>query len=308
VVLVTGANGFVGRALCPTLKSAGYTVRRAVRRDDGEPDTFAVGDIGPTADWMPALDGVDVVVHLAAHVHVMNEASKELFHQVNVAGTERLARQAAAAGARRLVYMSSIKANGERTPPGQPFTEETPPNPQDPYGISKWEAEKLLHSIDDLDAVTIRPPLVYGPGALGNFAQLLRWVARGWPLPLANARNRRSFVGIDNLCDFVTCCLDHPDAAEQTFLISDGHDLSTAELIRHLAKALDKPARLFPFPVSVMQLMARLVGRQGITDRLFGSLTVNADKARSRLGWTPPLSVDEGLARVAAWYLGTEGM
>jgi nucleoside-diphosphate-sugar epimerase len=305
VILVTGANGFVGRALCPTLKSAGYPVRRAVRHDDGVPDTFAVGDIRPTTDWLPTLDGVDMVVHLAAHVHVMNETSKELFHQVNVAGTERLARQAAAAGARRLVYMSSIKANGERTPPGKPFTEETPPAPQDPYGISKWEAEKLLYNIDGLDTVIIRPPLVYGPGALGNFAQLLRWVARGWPLPLANARNRRSFVGIDNLCDFVTCCLDHPDAAKQTFLVSDGHDLSTAELIRCLTKALDKPARLFPFPVPVMQLMARLIGRPGITDRLFGSLTVNAGKAHSRLGWTPPLSVDEGLARVAAWYLGT---
>jgi nucleoside-diphosphate-sugar epimerase len=242
------------------------------------------------------------MVHLTAHVHVMHETSDKLFHQVNVAGTERLARQAVTAGIRRLIYMSSVKVNGECTPPGRPFTEDDPPGPQDPYGISKWEAEKLLHNIDGLDVVIIRPPLVYGPGALANFARLLNWVARGRPLPLASARNRRSFVGIDNLCDFVTRCLEHPDAAGQTFLVSDGHDLSTAELIRRLAKALGKPALLFPFPVSVMRLAARLAGRQGITDRLFGSLTIDADKARSRLGWTPPLLVDEGLARVAAWY------
>ncbi|MBN1283946.1 MAG: SDR family oxidoreductase [Anaerolineae bacterium] len=305
-ILVTGANGFIGRRLCRALAAAGHSVRGAVRRPDRalpgvNVDWVTVGDIGPDTGWRPALEGIDAVVHLAARVHVLDETARDplaAFRQVNVTGTAHLARTAAACGVRRLVHMSSIKVNGETTGPACGFTETDAPRPAEPYGISKWEAEQTLRRVEaetTLEVVVVRPPLVYGPGVGGNFRRLMHWVRRGVPLPFANVPNRRSLVGIDNLVDFVQCCLTHEAAAGATFVICDGEDLSTPELIRRLAHAMHRPARLFPLPFAPA-LAARM-------PRLYGSLVVDAGKARRVLGWSPVCAVDAGLAQTVQAYL-----
>lgn len=304
-VLVTGATGFVGRALVPALAERGHAVRSAVRRaGSGLLGEVAVGEIGPETDWSAALQGVDVVIHLAARVHVMQDTAADplaAFRRVNTDGTERLARQAAEAGVRRLVLVSSIKVNGERAE--RPFTELDPPRPEDPYGISKAEAEAVLRRVAEeagLEAVVVRPPLVYGPGVGGNFARLLALVERGLPLPLGAVDNRRSLVGRCNLVDFLVRCAEHPAAAGETFLVSDGEDLSTAELIRRLARALDRPVRLWPVPPALLYAAGRVTGRTAVVERLCGSLQIDSRKGRERLGWAPPATVEEELARTAA--------
>lgn len=308
-MLVTGASGFVGAALLPALRARGHAVRAAARREIGcdADEQVRVGDLGPETDWREALAGVDAVVHLAARVHVMHDTSTDPlaeFRRSNVEGTAALARAAAASGAKRLVFVSSIKVNGEATD-GRPFTERDAPDPKDPYGQSKAEAEKALAGVageTGLEVVVLRPPLVYGPGVRANFLRLLRLADRGVPLPFGAVDNRRSMVFVGNLADAIVRCVEHPAAAGRTFLVSDGEDLSTADLIRRLARALGKRASLVPVPPALMRTAARLLGRGAEADRLLGSLRIDSSALRESLGWRPPFTVDEGLAATAAWY------
>lgn len=306
-LLVTGASGLVGKRLCQRLLSDGSSIRAAVRATD--PATtlghqVAVGPIDKTTDWHQALLNVQTVVHCAARVHVMHDAAADplsAFRAVNVEGTLNLARQAAEAGVMRLVFISSVKVNGESTEPGRPFTEADAPKPQDAYGLSKHEAEQGLRQIASdtgMAVVIIRPPLVYGPGVKANFAALMRAVQKGWPLPLGAVHNQRSLVALDNLVDFIVTCIAHPQAANQTFLVSDGHDLSTTELVRGMAQAAGVPARLLPVPVLALRAGAVLLGKSDAVQRLCGNLQVDISKARNLLGWVPPLAVQEGLRRV----------
>lgn len=268
-----------------------------------------MGDLEPSSDWSVALEEISTVVHCAARVHVMTDTAADPlteFRRVNVQGTLNLARQAAAFGVQRFVFISSIKVNGEATKLDQPFTADDEPAPLDPYGISKMEAEQGLRKIaaeTDMEVVIIRPPLVYGPGVKANFQAMMRWLARGIPLPLGAIHNRRSLVALDNLVDLIVTCVDHPAAANQTFLVSDGEDLSTTQLLQRMGEALGKPARLIPVPSVLLKLGAALVGKPAVAQRLCGSLQVDISKTRQLLGWTPPLSVDEGLKRAAEGYL-----
>ena len=309
-VLVSGATGFVGGALAKRLTDewlAGGVVAAVRRQGVALPEgvrPVQVGDLLPTTDWSTALQDVEAVVHCAARVHVMHDEVDnplETYRQVNVQGTLNLARQAAQAGVRRFVFVSSIKVNGEATLLGCPFKADDAPAPEDAYGLSKAEAEAGLLQIAQetgMEVVIIRPPLVYGPGAKGNFSSLLRWVARGFPLPLGEiTANRRSLVGLDNLVDLILTCLQHPKAANQTFLVSDGEDLSTTELLQKMGKAMNRPARLLPVPVSLLAFAARLLGKTAVTQRLLGSLQVDISKTCELLDWKPPVSVDEGLRR-----------
>lgn len=306
-LLVTGANGFVGSAVCRQAASRGLDARGAVRTGGasgaGLP-VVAVGSIDGQTDWSGALQGCRSVIHAAARVHVMNESSSDPlseFRRVNVDGTLHLARQAAAAGVRRFVFVSSVKVNGEGTEPQRPYKASDAPAPQDAYGVSKAEAEQGLSRIaaeTGLEVAIVRPPLVYGPGVKANFASLLRAVQRGLPLPLgAVTHNRRSLVALDNLVDLLLTCVDHPAAAQQTFLVSDGEDLSTAALIHRMGQTLDKPARLLPVPPFVLQLGASALGKGDVMRRLLGSLQVDIGHTRATLGWSPPITVDEGLRR-----------
>jgi len=325
-ILVTGTNGFVGSALCDSLVQNGCNVRGAVRRSDvilnSKISHISVGEINTLTDWSAALAGVDVVIHLAARVHVMHETSSDPlteFRKTNVQGTEHLALAAAASGVKRLVFVSSIKVNGESTfpvaasalgkiPPNPPlkkwgtlrsvFSEADEANPQDPYGVSKWEAEQALHRVaaeTGLEVVIVRPPLVYGAGVKGNFAQMLKVLAKGIPLPLASVHNLRSLVYIGNFTDALLKCATHPAAAGQTYLVSDGEDVSTPELLRQLGAAMGRPARLLPCPPFLLKLAGRLLGKSDQIDRLLGSLQVDSSKIRRELDWQPPFSLQEGL-------------
>jgi nucleoside-diphosphate-sugar epimerase len=309
IVLVTGADGFVGRELCAALAAAGRRFRPAVRAPRAAlEDAAVVGDIGPATDWRRALESVDSVVHLAARTHVLRETAADPlaeYRRVNVAGTERLARTAAASGVRRLVFLSSVKVNGEASA-GRPFTEDDIPRPEDGYGISKWEAEQALARVageTGLETVVLRPPLVYGPGVKGNFLRLMRWIARGVPLPLGAIENRRSLVYSGNLVDAIVRSLDAPAAAGRTYLVADGEDLSTPELVRRLARALGVQARVPAFPLAPIALAAALAGKRAEFARLAGSLQVDSSRARRELDWRPRHSLSQGLAETAAWFL-----
>jgi nucleoside-diphosphate-sugar epimerase len=311
-VLVTGANGFVGRALCVCLLQDGHAVHAVVRPSANFDVTGCQSShipiIGADTDWTAALAGVTTVIHLAARVHVMRDDAAdplEEFRRVNVAGTERLALSAVASGVKRLVYVSSIKVNGEVTRAGSMFTEADRPSPQDAYGVSKDEAEQALHRIakqTGLEVVIVRPPLVYGAGVKGNFVQMLKALAKGIPLPLASARNLRSFVYVGNLVDALSVCATHPDAAGKTYLVSDGEDISTPDLLSQLGTAMGHPAQLFPCPVGLLQLAGRLTGKSAPVERLFGSLQVDNGKIRRELDWTPPYTLQQGLRATAEWY------
>lgn len=308
-ILVTGANGFVGAALCDTLEAAGLQVRRAVRTSN-RPDEIAVGSIGAETDWGPAVSNSEVVIHLAARVHVMQDSSPDAlgsYREVNATGTRRLAEQAASNGVRRFIYLSSIKVNGEATVPGRPYGPSDEPRPEDPYGLSKLEAERAIAEVAiqcGMEFVVIRPPLVYGPGVRANFHSMMRLVQRGMPLPLGCVTgNRRSLLSLGNLTDLLLNCVDNPMAANRTFLASDGEDLSTADLLRRLGIAMGRPARLVPVPVPLLELGARLLGRPDLARRLLGSLQVDISETRRVLGWNPPVSVDEGLRRAAVSFL-----
>lgn len=307
-VLVTGANGFVGRSLCLALADDGHKVLEAVRSLDKQiigVDQVLITSIGKTADWSSALQNVDVVVHLAARVHVMNEVADDAlaeFRKVNVEGTLNLANQAAKAGVKRFVFVSSIKVNGEHTLADCPFTANDDANPKDPYGISKHEAEQGLFLIAQqtgMEVVIIRPPLVYGAGVKANFASMMRVVKRGIPLPLGAIHNKRSFVYIGNLVSLIVRCIDHPAAANQVFLVSDGCDLSTTELLQKCAVALDVKARLLPVPQKLLAFSLALLGKRAVAQRLCGNLQVDINKARILLDWVPPVSVEDGLKATA---------
>jgi nucleoside-diphosphate-sugar epimerase len=310
-VMVTGASGFVGNATCAGLVTQGMNVVGTVRHLPTQPlvgvDYRIVSDLSGNTDWREVFKGIDMVVHCAARVHVMRETAADplvAFRAANVAGTEQLARQAASAEVRRFIFLSSVKVNGEGG--SLAYRETDPPAPQDAYGISKYEAECSLREIaaeTGMEVVIIRPPLVYGPGVEANFQALMRALVRGIPLPLGAIHNRRSLVALDNVVDLIATCIEHPAAASETFLVSDGEDLSTTELIRRLAHAIGRPARLIPMPSTVLMAGATLLGKREVARRLCGNLQVNITKVREVLGWTPPVSVDEGLRRTAKHYL-----
>lgn len=304
-VLVTGANGFVGSALCPHLVALGHEVVPVVRRQSSIADEVIVHG---AESWKAALKGCDSVIHLAARAHVMQDQERDpsqAFRANNVDTTIELAKRAVEAGVRRFVFMSTIKVNGEETALGCSFSPNNPVAPKDPYAISKWEAERGLLTFAQrtgLELVIIRPPLVYGPGVKGNFASLIKWVKNGVPLPLGAIHNRRSMIGLDNLVNFTALCADidaSPNAKGQVFLVSDGEDVSTAELLRKVAKAYRRNSRLFRVPEGLMRVAARWMGKASIADRLFGSLVVDDSKARQMLGWHPQLSMDEQLQKMA---------
>ena len=309
--LITGANGFVGQPLCAELLRQGLSVRAALRSlgqfTDGA-EVVAVGNIDGDTDWMKVLQGVDVVIHLAARVHVMQDTATDPaaeFLKVNLHGTVNLARQAARAGVKRLVYVSSVKVSGEGTGDARPFTELDEPNPQDPYGVSKWQAEQVLQRIAQqtgMKIVIVRPPLVYGPGVKGNFISLLAAIDKGMPLPLAGAKNARSMIYVGNLVDALIVCATRPAAAGQTYLLSDGEAVSTAKLVDEIAEALGRKSRSFYFPPGLIRFAASILGRSAQVDRLFGSLRVNDEKIRRELSWTPPYTLAQGLRDTVDWY------
>ncbi len=310
-VSMTGASGLLGRALVSKLVASGrFEVLAFTRQTPINPVHGAkylpVGNLTQETQWQDGLLGVHTLVHCAARVHVMHDTEADpltAFRSVNVDGTLNLARQAVAEGVKRFVFISSVKVNGVSTHPGQALTEADAPNPQDAYGQSKQEAEQGLRQLaadTGMEVVIIRPPLVYGPGVKANFAALMRAVQRGWPLPLGAVYNQRSLVAVSNLVDFIITCITHPQAANQTFLVSDGQDLSTTELVRGMAQAAGVPARLLPVPAWVLQAAGSLLGKGDAVQRLCGNLQVDISKARSLLGWEPPVSVEEGLRRAMA--------
>ena len=310
-ILVTGANGFVGTALCAQARAVGYSVRGTCRSAAPSSHNVSVGSITGLTDWSVALKGMAVVVHLAARVHVLQENVLDPlleFRRVNVDATLNLAKQAANAGVKRFIFISSIKVNGESTELDTPFRADDTLMPIDSYGLSKREAEAALLRLGNstgMEIVIIRPPLVYGAGVKANFYSMMRWLDLGIPLPLGAVHNQRSFVALENLVDLIITCINHPAAVAQVFLVSDGEDLSTSELLRRMAIALGKPARLFSVPVGTLQFIAKLLNKQAVAQRLCGSLQLDISKTRQMLDWTPPISVDEALKKAAQYYRST---
>lgn len=312
-ILVTGGAGFVGQALCAALQAAGFEVAVASRHPrEAEKlhgvDVRPIPTLGPGTDWTAALREVDAVVHLAARVHVMKDTAADPlaeFRKVNTEGTLRLAQDAARLGVARFVYVSTIKVNGEATLPGRAFRPDDAPAPIDPYAVSKLEAEQGLWEIaaeTGMEAVVVRPPLVYGPRVKGNFLTLLETCDHNPWLPLGSVRNARSLIFVGNLADLLVSCLLKPEAAGRTFLVRDGENLSTPDLIRRTARALDRRAHLLPVPVPLLRLAGALAGRSDSIARLTESLVVDDADTRRFLDWTPPFSVDQGLALTAEWF------
>lgn len=307
-LLVTGSSGFIGSGLIERLSSDirfvfVAAVRRQTTSNISHEFVLTVGEISINTDWSAALNSIDVVIHAAARAHIMNDDVIDPiveYRKVNVDGTMALARQAAAAGVKRFIYISSIKVNGEQTRLSAKFKADAAPAPEDAYGVSKLEAENALLQLSaetGMELVIIRPPLVYGAGVKGNFATMAKLVAKDIPLPLGAIHNKRSLVALDNLVDLIITCIDHPAAANQIFLAGDGEDISTTQLLRGVANAMGKPARLIPIPASWLMVAATLLGKKAVAQRLLGSLQVDISKAQQLLGWTPPLSVAEGLRR-----------
>jgi nucleoside-diphosphate-sugar epimerase len=307
-VLLTGATGFVGRNLCLLLEGAPYVVRAALRGPHTEPagvaEAAVVGDITSQTDWRAALEGVDIVIHAAARAHRVNDTAEEPYFEVNARGTLCLARAALRAGVTRFIYVSTIKVNGEGEP-DRPYAASDEPHPSDAYAKSKWLGEKYLHEVvapTAMQGVVLRAPLVYGPEVKGNFLRLLHWVQTGRPVPLGGIDNARSLVSIWNLSDLLRLAMEHPAAAGGTWMVSDGEDLSTPELVRRIAHAMGRRVRLLPIPASLLHLGGALLGKGAKVRRLCGSLTMDIEATRKRLGWSPPLSIDEALERTVAWY------
>jgi UDP-glucose 4-epimerase len=307
-VLVTGASGFVGHTLCQTLSEAGWTVRAALRRTTSvaAPEQTLVGEITGRTQWAQALAGTDCVVHLAAQAHILQRSrqARARYHETNAEGTRCLARAAAAHGVRRFVYLSTVKVNGERSG-ARPFTAADAPHPEDAYAHSKWLGERYLDEAaagTAMQAVIVRAPLVYGPGVRANFLRLMRWVDHEWPLPFGAARNRRSLVSVWNLSELLLLLLRYPGPAAGTWMVSDGEDLSTPELLRRLAQAMGRRAHLLSVPVPMVLAAGALLGQAAALRRLCTSLAVDVTATRARFAWAPALSVDEALARTVAWY------
>lgn len=313
LMLVVGANGFIGRALSLELAERGYDVRCAVRDVSGQAGLpgklVGVGEIDSHTNWEAALAGVDTIIHLAARVHVMRETTGDpltAFRIVNVAGTERLAQVAAEKGVRRIVYVSSIGVNGYSTD-STPFTETSITAPYSPYTVSKYEAENALLNIatqTGLEAVIIRPPLVYGPNNPGNIMRLLKLVQYGLPLPLASVTNRRSMVYLQNLVDALIVSCVHPKAAGHTYLISDDHSVSTAQLVRDIARLMGRRAQLWPFPPALLRMAGKVTGKSEDVERLIGSLVIDSTKIHEELEWTAPFAYEQGLAETVHWFRG----
>jgi len=317
-ILLTGSTGFVGRGLLERMSTHVGMETVAVVRDSSaelpkDVATFRIGDMGGNTDWQSAMEGIDAVIHCAARVHVMSAPSSDPlaeFRQVNVNATLNLAEQAARAGVRRFIFISSVKVNGEGTESGKPYLADSPPAPLDPYGISKMEAEQGLRELASetgMEVVIIRPVLVYGPGVKANFRSMMSWLSKGVPLPLGAIHNSRSLVALDNLVDLIVTCIDHPNAANQTFLVSDAEDLSTTELLQRMGQALGAPARLLRVPAPLLRMGAAVLGKGSVAQRLCGSLQVDISKTRELLGWTPPVNVDDALRRTAEHYLAKKG-
>ncbi len=312
--LITGANGFIGRTLCSELARQGHSVRAAVRAAspfNENIEVVALGSIDGEPDWTRALRDVEVVIHLAARAHVLRESAEhplQEFRTVNVAGTERLARCAAVSGVQRLVYVSSIGVHGLHTEPGTEFSETSGINPHNAYTLSKWEAEQSLSRLSaetELGVVVVRPPLVYGAGVPGNFALMLDALAKRMPLPFASIHNHRSLIYVRNLVDALIACAIHPSAIGQTYLVSDGEDISTPDLLRRLGAAMGMPARLLPCPTALLKFAGRMAGKTEQIERLLSSLQVDSDKMRRDLNWRPPYSLQQGLQDTADWYTNT---
>lgn len=314
-MLVTGANGFLGRAVVQYLSAhTEHHVSCAVRSPSAAESlsslahpVHVVGEISAETDWKPALKGIRCVVHCAARVHVMKDSldDEALFTKVNVAGSLRLAEQAAASGVKRFIFISTIKVNGESSSPHHPFTPEAKPMPEGGYAVSKFEAEQALSALSErtgMELVIIRPPLVYGPGVKANFLSMVRWLSKGIPLPLGAVENKRSLVYVDNIVDLIETCIHHPRASGNIFLVSDDEDLSIHELLRRTAFALGKNARLLKIPVVILRLSARLVGKKAQVSRLCDSLSADISSTKALLGWSPPISVDKGLAETVAEF------
>ncbi len=314
-ILITGANGFVGLPLSEYLTAVGHQVVGAVRSHDSlsivnsHIQLKAIGDIDEITNWQGCLGGVECVIHLANRAHVMDEQSSDplaLYRKVNTAGTLNLARQAAAAGIKRFIFISSIKVNGESTIPGQALTWNDQHIPVDPYGLSKYEAElglKLIAEQTGLELVVIRPPLIYGPGVKANFLKMMQWVEKGIPLPLGAIKNQRSMLGIDNFINFIELCLIHPDAVGQIFLVSDDHDVSTTELLKEIATAMHRPSRLLSIPQYYIEKLLILLGQRHISERLCGSLQLDITLAKKLLSWKPPHTFKDQLNKTDLDYL-----
>jgi nucleoside-diphosphate-sugar epimerase len=310
-ILVTGASGFIGRALLERLRAEPrFELIAAVRRPILRPVVgvryVLVTELGPNTVWTEAVHGVDVLVHTAARVHVMNPGSEDdrLFRETNVEGTRQLALSAIRCGVKRFIYLSSIKVNGDATTDA-PFTPHDAPRPGDPYGVSKYEAERVLLALakeSRLEVSIIRPPLVYGPGVRANFLQLLSLVRAGIPMPFGAVRNARSLVSVWNLCDLIKHLIDAPLGTSRVFMVSDGEDVSSADLIRRIAHAMHRPARLLPVPKSLLNLLGVLARRSAQVSRLVGSLQVDISETKSALGWEPALTLDEGIRRTVEWF------
>lgn len=308
-IAVIGATGFVGRALVARLAADGYEAIPVVRAPADLPGERVVGAIEAVGEWHNQLDGADVVINLAARVHMMRDAAVDPlaeYRRVNSEAALAMAIGAHRAGIRRYIYLSSIKVNGEDTNGRAPFTADEPVSPSDPYARSKREAERNLLDLagsTGMEVVIIRPPLVYGPGVKANFQAMMKWLRTGLPLPLGAVRNSRSLVGLDNLIDLVTTCIRHPDAANQVFLVSDGEDVSTPQLLRMLGSALGSAPRLLPVPPSLVVSAAKLVGKGAAVQRLLGDLKVDISKTRETLDWAPRVPLQQGLNATAIAYL-----
>ena len=310
-VLVTGATGFVGRALCPALKQVGHEVSAAVRNPNADdiPEgvtVHAINDIGPETDWAEALSGADAVIHLAARAHILKESISDptvAYNRVNTEGTAHLAQAAAMAGIRRFVYLSTVKVMGEHS--DAPYRETDTPRPDGPYGASKLAGERALAiaaADTGLETVILRPPLVYGPGAKSNFLTLLKICHAAPPLPFSAVQNRRSIIYLGNLVDAICLCLTADKAAGEIYFVRDEDDLSTPGLIRHVAAALSRPARLFPAPVGLIRLAGAITGKSAAISILLSDLQIDKEKIHGQLGWTPPFNVVQGLKETAAWF------
>lgn len=312
-ILVTGATGFIGRSVIETLLNKRLHVLAAVRNEKNslpeDVERLNYNILFSDGDILGQVTPVDYVIHLAARVHIMGDNSNDplmAFRQVNVGGAINLAKQAAERGVKRFIFISSAKANGEYTETGKPFVESDKFVPSDPYGLSKYEAEQGLLEIardTGMQVVIIRPPLVYGPGVKANFATMMNIVNKGFPLPFGAIHNQRSLVALDNLVSFIVHCIEHPKAANEIFLVSDGEDISTTELLKKVARSLDRKPCLIPVPVGMMKFIAKLVGKEDVANRLLGSLQVDSSKARDLLGWKPVTTMDEQLKKTADAYL-----
>ncbi len=312
-VLVTGANGFVGSVLVPELSSRGFDVGQLLRgknyQDNLRIKSFYIDDLDGFVDLSEPLKDVDVVIHLAARVHVMTDKHTNPlaeYRRVNVESTMNLAVQAASSGVKRFIFVSSVKVNGEFTEKDILFKADDNPNPQDPYGTSKWEAETALMKLSKesgMEVVVVRPPLVYGPGVRANFLSMMTWLYKLIPLPFGSVDNRRSLIFIDNLVDLLIRVIDHPKAAGEVFLVSDDHDISTTVLLKSMSSALGKKAKLIPVPLFLLKIVFNIMGKASLSQRLFGSLRLDISKTKKLLNWTPPVSFEDGIKKTARSFL-----